>query len=553
MRRFAASNVWIALALLVVTTAAAQEPELAPVSDTYAIRNLTVIPAPGRRIERGTIIIRNGLIDAVGENIPIPPKAIIIDGDSLYAYPAFIEGLSKTGVKSSNDDDHERIEDPGNPPPARAGINPQRDVRDYLDPKDPTIKELRCAGFGASQVVPRGIFLPGAAAVVLLGGKTADEMVLKPHSACYSELTSNKTIYPSTVMAALAKWRELYHQAELSRGYAALYAANSTGLPRPEANRALEALYPVTTREQPVLFRTAKVLDIQRVLALQKELGFVLILGGVSEGWDLTEKIKASGARVFLTLNLPEDPDDKKKSDDEDDSLDNEELAALVKRRSEFIKKMTQQAAAFDSAGIKFGFSALDTKYSDLHKNLRSMVEAGLKPETALAALTINAAEILGIDDRLGTIEKGKIANVALFDKPIFDKDAKVMTVFVDGKPYTCSEKEGHKKKTASVEGTWQLTANTPKEEVTLKVVLRKDPEKHYSGTITSTRMPEGVDLTNITFDGKTLKFMYDILLEGKPQEVIVEGEVEGKTFKGKVTVGEYGNYPVEGIKDPER
>lgn len=65
--------------------------------------------------------------------------------------------------------------------------------------------------------------------------------------------------------------------------------------------------------------------------------------------------------------------------------------------------------------------------------------------------------------------------------------------------------------------------------------------------------MPEGIDLTNITFQGKTLKFMYDILLEGRPQDVIVEGEIEGKTFKGKITVGEYGNYPVEGIKDPER
>lgn len=550
MQRFVASRNWIAVgALLMFSTAAAQEPELAPVSDTYAIRNLTIIPAPGRRIERGTIIIRKGVIDGVGENLPIPPKAIIIDGDSLYAYPAFIEGLSRTGVKSP-DDDGERIEDPGNPPPARAGINPQRDVRDYLDPDDPMIKELRCAGFGVSQVVPRGILLPGTAAIVLLGGKTADEMVLKPKSACYAELTSNKTLYPSTVMAVLAKWRELYHQAELARDYDALYASNATGLPRPEVNRVLEALYPVTLKQQPVLFRAGKVLDIQRVLSLQKDLGFILILADVSEGWDLTEKIKASGVRVFLSLNLPEDPKEKEKSEDKD-SLASEELKSLMQRRSEFIRKMTKQAAAFDSAGIKFGFSALDTKYGDLHKNLRSMVEAGLSPESALAALTINAAEILGIDDRLGTIEKGKIANIALFNKPIFDKEAKVMTVFVDGAPYSCSEK-GHKKMVSSAEGTWHLTANTPKEEVELKVVLRKDPDHHYSGTITGTRMPEGIDLSSVIFQGKTLKFMYDILVEGRPEEVIIEGEVEGKTFKGKMTVGEYGNYPVEGIKDPE-
>ncbi len=553
MLRFVASRIISAVgALLVLTTTAAQERELAPVSDTYAIRNLTIIPAPGRRIEHGTIIIRNGLIDAVGENISIPPNAIILDGDSLYAYAAFIEGLSKTGVKSPDDDHGERVEDPGDPPLSKAGINPQRDVRDYLDPNDPMIKELRCAGFGASQVAPRGIFLPGSTAVILLGGETPDQMALRPHNACYSELTSNKTIYPSTVMAVLAKWRELYHQAELSRDYAALYATNASGLPRPETNRALEALYPVTTRQQPVLFRTAKMLDIQRVLSLQKELGFVLVLGDVSEGWDLIDKIKTSGASVFLSLNLPENPDEKKEPDD-DDSLGNAELTALKARRSEFIQKMTTQAATFDSAGIKFGFSALDTKYSDLHKNLRNMVEAGLNPESALAALTINAADILGVADRLGTIEKGKIANVALFSKPMFDKDAKVMSIFVDGKLYTCTEKDGHKKKVSSPEGTWHLTADTPKEAVKLEVVLRRDPDKQYSGRITSTRMPEGIDLTNITFQGKTLKFMYDILLEGRPQDVIVEGEIEGKTFKGKITVGEYGNYPVEGIKDPER
>lgn len=552
MRRFAASRIWIAVgALFVFNTAAAQDVELAPVSDTYAIRNVTIIPAPGRQIDRGTIIIRNGLIEAVGQNVAIPPKAIIVDGDSLYAYPAFIEGMSKTGVDSPGNDDSGRIEDPGNPPPARAGINPQRDVRDYLDPDDPTIKELRCAGFGASQVVPRGILLPGAAAIILLSGKTPDEMVLEPRSACYSELTSNKTVYPSTVMAVLAKWRELYQQAELARNYAAVYSANASGLPRPEANRVLEALYPVTTKQQPVLFRAEEVLDIQRVLSLQKELGFILILSGVSEGWDLTEQIKASGARVFLSLNLPEDPDEKKKSDK--DSLTDPELTALVARRSEFIRKMTAQAAAFDSAGIKFGFSALDTKYSDLHKNLRRMVEAGLNPQSALAALTINAAEILGVDDRLGTIEKGKIANVALFNNPIFDKEAKVMTVFVDGARYTCTEKDAHKKMVSSPEGTWHLTADTPKEEVELKVVFRKEPDHQYSGTITGTRMPEGIALTSVTFHGKTLKFIYDILLEGQPHEVIIEGEVEGKTFKGKMTVGEYGNYPVDGTKDPER
>src|SRR5690606_37984659 len=127
----------------------------------------------------GVLIIRNGLIEAVGTDPAIPPGAVIIDGDSLYAYAAFIGGLSYAGVAREEDDANERVRDPGNPPPNQAGINPQRDVRDYLDPDDRSVRDLRCAGFGAAQVAPKGIFLPGKASIILLSGDTPDEMVLK--------------------------------------------------------------------------------------------------------------------------------------------------------------------------------------------------------------------------------------------------------------------------------------------------------------------------------------------------------------------------------------
>lgn len=537
-----------------------QDP-LTPVSDTYAIRNITIIPEPGRLIERGVLIIKNGLIEAIGTDLPIPPRAVIVDGDSLYAYAAFIEGLSHTGVAREEPEINERIPDPGNPPPSQAGINPQRDVRDYLDPGDRSVRDLRCAGFGAAQVVPKGIFFPGTAAIILLSGNTPDEMVLKAESACYSELTPNKVVYPSTVMALMAKWRELYRQAVLSKDYSEVYASGSRGLPRPSAGRLLESLYPVISGDQPVLFKTPSVLDVQRVLTLQEELGFDLVLAEVEEGWDLTGKIRESGAGVFLTLDLPEDPDEKSKKEkdkkDEEngeqrDTLADAELEALKERRATFIRKIVSQAAAFDEAGIKFGFSVLDARYDDIQKNLRRMVEAGLKPESALAALTIDAAELLRVGDRLGTLAPGKIANVVLFDKPAFEKGAKVNTVFVDGKPYPCDENGIHKKSKVALEGSWSLTAHAPQEELDLQVVFKKSAGNLWSGSISGTKLPKTAELNEVTLHGKSLTFMYDVIYQGKSYAVTIDGQVDGDTFNGDMIIGEFGRFPVEGSKGPK-
>ena len=542
--------------LLAVTNLAAQEQKpLEPVSDAYAITNVTIIPAPGSLIEKGVIIIRKGLIDNIGKDLPIPPEAIVINADSMFAYAAFIEGLSHTGVTKPREEDNERVPDPGNPPPAIAGINPHNDVRDFLDPADHSIKELRCAGFGASQVVPHGIFLPGTSAVILLSGNSADEMAMKPRSSCYAELSWNRTVYPSTVMALLAKWRELYHQAELAKAYETLYAAGSNGMQRPASSRILESFYPVLEKRRPVLFKAEKILDLQRVLHLQKELGFVLVLADVKEGWDIANKIKASGARVFLSLDLPEDMKPDKKVNDEikKDSVADPEITALEMRRAEFVQKMVSQAIVFDSAGVKFGFSVMDVRYSDIHKNLIRMLEAGLTKETALAALTVNAAELLGIDDRLGTLDKGKIANVVIFDKPIFDKEAKVRMVFVEGKLHECEQKKSAKNggTDTALEGHWSFIAETLQEKINFEVVFNRKPDNQLGGTISGGRLQKAIAFTSVTQKGKMLRFTYNVDVEGKAYEVTVEGALEGKTFNGKMSLGEYGRFPIQGTKDP--
>jgi hypothetical protein len=548
-----------------------EERELAPVSRTYAITNAVIIQAPGRKIDRGTVVIKDGLITAVGKNVPVPGEAILIKGDSLYIYAGFIDGLSRTGVTKPKEDPNqqrERPKDPGNPAPEIAGIFPQNDVRTSLNPTDKTLEELRAVGFTAAQVVPYGGMLPGTGAIIFLKGKTPDEMILTPRSALYSELAPAQRVYPNTVIGVMAKWRELYRQALQAKNYEMMYASNRTGLTRPPSDRILEAFYPLIDKRIPVLFEADKYLDAQRVLALQSEFGLPLIVGDLKEGWDAIPKLKSSATKVFLSLDLPEDKKfdstatkkdaDKKeaaKTEEPKKQKPDPEKEALEKRKNEAIQQYTSQAATFQKAGFVFGFSALTVKTTDIHKNLRRMIAAGLTEDQALAALTTSPAQLMGLSDRLGTVDNGKIANLVLSDKPYFHEKAKVRYVFVDGVMFKYDAKEAPKAAATvviDISGTWTVTTETAEGKSEEKVTFKKD-NNTYSGSITGGRFQRAATLDAVELNGNKLKYSYTTQAEGQSVRVDVEATVEGETFKGSATAGRFGAFPVEGKKDPNK
>ncbi|MFN7258922.1 MAG: hypothetical protein ACK5TU_03385, partial [Cyclobacteriaceae bacterium] len=376
-RRFIQRITGGVLALLVCSFSlfAQDEKELKPVTRTYAITNVNVVQAPGKKVDMATVLIKDGLITAVGKGVAIPADAIVIKADSMYVYAGFIDGLSRVGVtKPKEEVGRDRVKDPGNPAPERAGITPQNDVRGSLNASDKSIEDLRNIGFTVAQVVPYGNLLPGQSSIVLLSGKSADQMVLVSNSSLYSELSGANGVYPNTTMAVIAKWRELYRQASQAKSYQSLYASNRVGLERPGSDRVLEAFYPVIDQRIPVLFKSEKMLDAHRIITLKNDLGFSLMLADVKEGWPVLSKIKVSGAKVFLSLDLPEEAkkDDKKsggKSDKKADSTKTKEVAkpktaadlerdALEKRKSEAIANYTTQASVFNKAGVSFGFSS---------------------------------------------------------------------------------------------------------------------------------------------------------------------------------------------------
>lgn len=561
------------------------QDELAPVSRTYAITNVNIVQAPGRKIDMGTVVMKDGLIVSVGKNVTIPADAIVIKADSMYVYAGFIDGLSRVGLTKPKDEERGgRPKDPGNPKPEEAGITPNNDVRASINPNEKSIEELRALGFTAAHVVPYGGMMPGNGAIILLSGKSADDMVLVNKSSFYSELSPARGVYPATVMGVMAKYRELYRQAVLSRAYENTYASNRAGIQRPATDRVIESLYPVVDKRQPVLFKAERVVDAQRVLTLQNDLGFSLMLAELKEGWDIVNKIKSANARVFLSLDLPEDKDkkDDKKKDEpkkEEGKKDEvkkeepkkeeapktgtaEEKAALEKRKAEFMAKYVGQAATFQKAGVKFGFSTLSAKSGNIQGNLRRMIEAGLPEDAALASLTTAPAELLGLSDRLGSIDNGKIANLVISDKPYFNEKAKVRYVFVEGTMYKFEVKdskeskegkkgEGGKDGGVKVEGEWNISTETTNGVEQARLTLKKEGNA-ITGTMSGGSINPAVDIENARLEGNSLTFNFTFNYGGSKLKVEVAVKIDGDTFKGTSTVAEYGSYPTEGKRLPK-
>ncbi|HZY78153.1 MAG TPA: amidohydrolase family protein [Cyclobacteriaceae bacterium] len=551
----------LVVSMMVPAVAFSQQPQpqqedevLAPVTRTYAITNVNIIQGPGRKIDMGVVLIKDGLITGAGKGLAIPPEAVVIKADSMYVYAGFIDGLSRAGVTKPKDEPRERLQNPGNPPPDKAGITPQNDVRNWLSTTEKSLEDYRGVGFTTAQVVPYGVLLPGTGSVIQLSGKAADEVVLAYKSSLYSELTSNQGVYPGTILGIMAKWRELYRQADQSLKYSALYASNRSGLERPTSDKVLEAFYPVIEKRTPVLFKADKILDAHRVLTLKTDLGFDLTIANLKEGWDVINKIKAANAKVFLSLDLPDEvkKDDAKK-DSKSSGIAEQEKAALDKRKAEFIAKYEGQAAAFQKAGVKFGFTAIDAKAANIQANLRRMIKAGLTEDQALAALTTSPAEMLNMSDRLGTIDNGKIANLTISDKPYFNEKAKVKYVFIDGQPFKMENKEPKKDEAVKNEivGTWSVTVDTPQGLNKTTVTFTKEGGV-YAGKVSGDLLTTPIAFKKVSLDGTNLKYNYTFSMDGGSIDVDVDATVDGDSYKGTATAGSYGSFSLEAKKNPK-
>ena len=373
----------------------------------------------------------------------------------------------------------------------------------------------------------------------------------------FTQFSGAPGAYPGNVLGIMAKWRNLYRNAENNKKHYDAYAENPSGIERPERDRVTEAFFPVVTKQRPVVFDVTGVLEVQRAMRLQKDLGFKLIVGNVQQAWDIAPMLKSSGTGVFLSLDMPDMPKEAKGKDLEEMT---EETKQLEARKMEFWKKYASQASVLTNAGVKFGFSSLDATGNKIKANLMTMIENGLSENDALAALTINAATLLGIDKIAGTVEKGKTANIMVSNAPFFTKDAQIRYMFVDGDKYDLEikeKKEGGKGNgaapsgdVAAVVGSWTYSFETPQGETTGKMII-KNEGGNLTGTMTSGDGSGDVDMQDVTFINGTLTFAISRDAGGQSIELVISGSVTGKNYNAEVTVSAFNfSTPLTATKD---
>ncbi|OOG77722.1 amidohydrolase family protein [Algoriphagus sp. A40] len=520
------------------------------VSATYAITNATIFAAPGQQGTKGTVLFREGVILGMGANLSLPKEAQVIPGDSLFIYPGFIDGAGTTGITKPKDLERPKDFVSSSPPDEIAGITPWRSASDQFSIAGNQVEDWRKAGFTISQVMPDGGMIPGKASVMLLGS-TGSVNVLLENTALAANFRGARGMYPSTPVGVMAKFREVYQNTTLALDHSKLYAS-STGVKRPEMTPTQAGMSAVVQQQIPVIFTAATDLEVRRAISLQKELGFKLILSGLENYESVIDLIKSSGIPVLIKLQVP---DDKAVKSQKADSVVTSDTKAQYERVKEAYDKALKQASLLEKAGIPFGFSTVDAKPGDAMKAVQAMIKNGLSEKAALAALTTNPASILGISRVAGTIEKGKMANFVVSTDSIFKEDAQIKHVIVDGHLFDYEVKKkaanGNGKSEigpVTVAGVWEYTSETPAGSSSGEITLTKEGSA-YTGSI-SYDDPSGsgkvtAPIKNVSVNGKTLSFEFDVNAGGNNLTVTITGEIIGATMEGTMSVAQFGSFPL--------
>ncbi len=544
--------------------------EVKPLTSVYLIKDATVTVSPGVVIDNCDVLIDDGIIRAVGPDLTDDPRAQVIDADSMYVYAGLIAGLSHVGVPKPKAKGSQRPSastfgpTSDKSPHERAGTEPHLQAREKIIPTDKSIEAMRQLGFTAAHVVPRGRMMPGSGALVILHGKTSDDMVLMEPVSVHSQFVGSGTRdFPRTTIGVMAKFKEYYRQAELFAKHQQRFQADAKGLRRPKQDRGIEAMLPVVDGSLPVFFRTEKALDVQKALTLQKELQFDLALCEVKQGTPIKHKIKKAGFPVLLSLELPKEEkaksskDKKKAASADSTSADNPEIKALKERKKASQLAYEGQAAAFAELGIDFAFSMIDFKSKDFRKNLRRIIQAGLSEDQALAALTTHPAQMLGAHHLMGTVETGKMGNLVITNLPLFSEKVQTAYVFVDGiaKQYELKKdekKDGDKAVTedvaARVAGEWTYTVEVPGQSSTGTLTI-SHTNGVLEGSMTNSNYDDDIAVEALSYADGALQFSTELVIEGQTTLITYDLDIKGETFEGKASVGEYGDFRMEGSR----
>jgi len=439
----------------------------------YAITNARIVTAAGPVIDKGTVVMREGIIEDVGAAVTAPADALLVDGTGLVVYPGMIDmsnssvvevrttttqappaapaagGRGRGAVVATPDSvtwaDQERE--------ARARyLHPDVDAASLVELDGDDVRRLAAAGITTALAVPSQGIIRGQSALVNLTAppdpaETSALATYRRGAVVVRSPVAQHVVfatggqggggggYPGALLGVIAFARQSFYDAQWQKEARAFADRNKSAV-FGGFEPALDALAPALERKVPVAFEASEQREILRALAFAKEFNLDPIIVGGAEAGSVIDDLKAAKAAVIVSANFQAAGTPAGRGGGGGGGGRGGGDADTPVRITRMRQNAAKVPAALEKAGIPFAFTVggLQSPAEFVRSVARTVKEGGLAEDSALKALTINAARLAGAAERLGTIEKGKMANVIVTDGSLFDA-SKIRHVFVAGWP----------------------------------------------------------------------------------------------------------------------
>jgi imidazolonepropionase-like amidohydrolase len=398
----------------------------------YAIRNAKIVTVTGAEIANGTLVIgADGRINAVGASVAVPTGARTIDGSGLTVYPGMMDagtsmGLSEIPQGAASTVDISEV----------GSFNPNAQAYYGINPHSAHVGVTRVVGITHVASLPTGGIISGTAAIMNLAGWTAPEMQVNPKAAIVINLPRSgfagrgfggggAAQQGNTQDAQRARERQLDSLRTILRdaeayGKAIDAAERDRTLPRVQRDVVLASLVPAVRGQMPVVFTADRASDIRAAINFAKEMKLKPIILGGGDAWQVASFLRENDVPVIVNsvMQLPRR---------EDDPYDvNYSSPSKLQR-----------------AGVRFAISAGDegAEVRNLPYTAGMASAFGLPKDEALKAVTLYPAQIMGVADRFGSIEVGKVANLVVTDGDLLEAKTNTKYLFIDGRPVPLNSK----------------------------------------------------------------------------------------------------------------
>jgi imidazolonepropionase-like amidohydrolase len=399
-------------------------PLAAGAADVVAIRGGRIVTVSGPVIEKGTVVVSEGKITAVGASVEVPAGAAVIDATGQTVYPGLIDGLTTLGLTEIGSV-------PGSVDTTETGdVNPHAEAWIAVNPHSELLPVARANGITAALAAPAGGLVSGQSALLRLAGTTPDALTVKTPVAMHMVYPTGRPAFDISrlfeepelkTFEERQKDKKKHQEKDLKRlgnlleeakAYGAARAAAKAGrIPPPKPDLPLEALAPVARGEVPVVMRVDAEDDIRGAVKFAEEHGLKLIVAGGLEAWRVADLLKSKDVAVLVNVDR------------------------LPRRESDPYDAAYANPAALQQAGVRFAIVSDDASQSRNLPYEAAMARAyGLAADAALRAITLSPAEIFGVADRMGAIAVGGDADLFVATGDIMDPRSSVTHVLIDGR-----------------------------------------------------------------------------------------------------------------------